>query len=570
MSATYLSGLITLGLLILGAAACGGGSRDANSLSVLAVSPARDSASAVITASVSATFDRAMDASTIDTTTFVVTGPSGDLTGTVRYDTDTDTAIFDPASELEVGESYTASIARTVRDTLGRMLSEAVIWPFRTGERIVRVSVNADGVEADGCSFDPSVSESGGIVTFESFASNLVDGDAAELPDVMRKDTQTGDVTLVTTDENGAPADRAAPSLPPCSPITGGNLFPTQFNADLSADGRYVVFQSNDPDLIVGGGNGFTHVFVKDTQTGALTLVSADATGLQGNGDSNNPSISSDGLFVAFDSAATNLLDAGPGDDNNGVRDVFRKDRETGAIALVSVANDGLTQGNGESTDPDIRADGSVVVFESLASNLLDVGGDTNLRRDIYRRNIDAGTTLLVSVAADGQQANEDSFAPSITEDGLLVAFHSRATTLSVIPTFGGSSQVFLKDMALAFRTVTLVSVAEDGSTQGNGDSQRASISADGRFVAFDSVADNLVPGDTLGVNDVFVKVVATDEITRVSVAEDGLTQGDAASLNASISASGRYVGFESEASNLVLNDSNGLRDVFRAFNGFF
>ena len=112
MSATYLSGLITLGLLILGAAACGGGSRDANSLSVLAVSPARDSASAVITASVSATFDRAMDASTIDTTTFVVTGPSGDLTGTVRYDTDTDTAIFDPASELEVGESYTASIAR--------------------------------------------------------------------------------------------------------------------------------------------------------------------------------------------------------------------------------------------------------------------------------------------------------------------------------------------------------------------------------------------------------------------------------------------------------------------------
>jgi hypothetical protein len=309
----------------------------------------------VITANVSATFDRAMDASTIDTTTFVVTGPPGDLTGTVRYDTDTDTAIFDPASELEVGESYTASIARTVRDTLGRMLSEAVIWPFRTGGRIVRVSVNADGIEADGCSFDPSVSESGGIVTFESLASNLVDGDAAELLDVMRKDTQTGDVTLVTTDEDGAPADSAAPSSPPCSPITGSNPFPTQFNADLSADGRYVAFQSNDPDLIVDGGNGFTHVFVKDTQTGALTLVSADATGLQGNGDSNNPSISSGGLFVAFDSAATNLLDAGPGDDSNGVRDVFRKDRETGAIVLVSVANDDLTQGNGESTDPDIK-----------------------------------------------------------------------------------------------------------------------------------------------------------------------------------------------------------------------
>jgi hypothetical protein len=352
---------------------------------LVAVSPARDSASAVTTANVSASFDRAMDASTIDATTFVVAGPSGDLTGAVRYDTDTDTAIFDPVSELEVGESYTASIAKTVRDTLGQTLDADVIWPFRTGGHIVRVSVNADGLEADGCSFDPSVSEGGGVITFESLASNLVDGDAAGLLDVMRKDTQTGDVMFVTTDETGAPADSAASSSPPCSPITGASPFPTRFNADLSADGRYVAFQSNDPDLIVDGGNGFTHVFVKDTQTGALTLASADATGLQGNGDSNNPSISSDG-----------------------------------------------------------------------------------------------------------------------------------------------------------------------------------------RFVAFDSAADNLVPGDTLGINDVFVKLVGTDEIIRVSVAEDGLTQGDAASLNASISADGRYVGFESEASNLVLNDANGLRDVFRAFNGFF
>ena len=570
MPATSLSSCITVGLLILGAAACGGGSRDINRPSVSAVSPAEDSASAVITANVSATFDRAMDTNTINTTTFVVTGPSGDLAGAVSYDTATDTAIFEPASELEVGESYTASIARTVRDTLGRTLDAAFIWRFRTGGRIVRVSVSADGVEADGCSFDPSISESGGIVTFESLASNLVDGDAADLPYVIRKDTQTEDLMLVNADENGTPADSEASTSPPCSPTTVNNQFPTQFYAELSADGRYVAFLSDDPDLIVGGGNGFIQVYVKDTQTGALTLVSASATGLEGNGDSTNPSISNDGRFVAFDSLATNLVDAGLGNDSNGVRDVFRKDLETGAIVLVSVADDGVTQGNGESTRPDITADGSVVVFESLASNLLGVGGDISQRRDISRRNIDARTTLLVSVAVDGQQANEDSFAPSITADGLLVAFHSRATNLSVIPTFGGSSQVFLKDMAPAFRTVTLVSVTEDDSAPGNADSQRASISADGRFVAFDSEADNLVPGDTLGVNDVFVKVVRTDEIIRVSVAEDGLTQGDAASLNASMSADGRYVGFESEASNLVLNDFNGFRDIFRAFNDLF
>ena len=161
MPATSLSSCITVGLLILGAAACGGGSRDINRPSVSTVSPAEDSASAVITANVSATFDRAMDANTINTTTFVVTGPSGDLAGAVSYDTDTDTAIFEPASELEVGESYTASIARTVRDTLGRTLDAAFIWRFRTSARIVRVSVSADGVEADGCSFDRSLSESG-------------------------------------------------------------------------------------------------------------------------------------------------------------------------------------------------------------------------------------------------------------------------------------------------------------------------------------------------------------------------------------------------------------------------
>ena len=512
MLATSLNSRITVGLLILGAAACGGDSRDINRPSVSAVSPAEDSASAVITANVSATFDRAMDANTINTTTFVVTGPSGDLAGAVSYDTASDTAIFEPASELEIGESYTGSIAKTVRDTLGRTLDAAFIWQFRTGGRIVRVSVNADGVEADGCSFAASLSENGGIVVFESLAANLLDGDAADLPDVIRKDTQTEDLMLVTADEDGTPADSAASTSPPCSPTTVNNPFPTQFNADLSSDGR----------------------------------------------------------FVAFDSAANNLVDAGPGNDSNGEHDVFRKDLETGVIVLVSVGDDGVTQGDGGSVQPDITADGSVVVFESLASNLLGVGGDINRRRDIYRRNIDAETTLLVSVAADGQQANEDSFAPSVTADGLLVAFHSRATNLNVIPTFGGSSQVFLKDMAPAFRTVTLVSVAEDGSTQGNADSQRASISADGRFVVFDSEADNLVPGDTLRVNDVFVKVLGSDEIIRVSVAEDGLTQGDAASLNASISTDGRYVGFESEASNLVLNDFNGFRDIFRAFNDLF
>ena len=563
---------ITVGLLLLGLVACGGfgGSDDSVRPSVLALSPAQDSASAVVTTDVSATFDRAMNASTIDGLSFVVTGPSGDLTGTVSYDSDTNTAIFDPASELALDETYTASLARTIRDSSGRTLGEAVIWSFRTAGRIVRVSVGADGSEADGCSFDPSLSGTGGVIAFESLAGNLVDDDAVGLPDVMRKDTQSGAVALVSSDENGVPANTPAPSAPPCSPVTQATAFPPQFNADISRDGRYVAFQSNDADLMAGGGNGFTQIFVKDTQTGMLTLISADASGVAGNGHSDNPAISSDGGFVAFDSAATNLLGTGPGADTNGVRDVFRKARSTGAVVSASVADDNVTQGNGDSANPDISPDGAVVVFESLATNLLGAGGDTNLQRDIYRRNVVVGTTLLVSVAADGRQANEASFAPSLTDDGRRVTFHSRATTLIAAPTLGGISQVFLKDMAPAFLTVTLASVGEDGLTQGNGDSQRASISGDGRFVAFDSAASNLIPDDTAGVTDIFVKAIASAAIIRVSVAEDGLTEGDAPSFNATISADGRYVALESDAGNLVLDDFNGLRDVFRAFNRLF
>ena len=336
---------ITVGLLLVGLVACGGfgGSDDSVRPSVLALSPARDSASAVVTTNVSATFDRAINASTIDSVSFVVTGPSGDLTGTVSYDSDTNTATFDPASELALDETYTASLARTIRDSSGRTLGEAVIWSFRTAGRIVRVSVGADGSEADGCSFDPSLSENGGVIAFESLAGNLVDDDAAGLPDVMRKDTQSGAVALVSSDEDGVPANTPAPSAPPCSPVTQATAFPTQFNADISRDGRYVAFQSNDADLMAGGGNGFTQIFVKDTQTGMLTLISADASGVAGNGHSDNPAISSDGGFVAFDSAATNLLGTGPGADTNGVRDVFRKARETGAIVSASVADDNVT-----------------------------------------------------------------------------------------------------------------------------------------------------------------------------------------------------------------------------------
>jgi len=566
--ALYTQGSATAGFLMVGLVACGGGNRaDIPAPGVLAVSPAEDSISAVVTTDISATFDRAMDSGSIDITTFTVTGPSGGLAGIVSYDSDDDTATFTPLTELSLDETYTAALARTIEDTDGRVLGEDFIWSFRTGGPMVRVSVSADGSEGDGCSFDSSVSGTGGVIAFESLAGNLVEDDADGLPDVMRKDTQSGQVTLVSTDDRDDPADTPAISSPPCSPTVLSEPFPSEFKADVSQDGRYVAFESDDLDLLEDTANGFTQIFVKDTETGEVTLISTDADGIPGNGDSNNPVISSDGLFVAFDSAASNLLSSGLGADTNGVRDVFRKERDTGDILLASVADDNFTQADGDSVNPDITSDGTIVVFESLATNLLGVNGDTNRQRDIYRRNLVAGTTLIVSVAADGRQTNEDSFAPAVTDDGRRVVFHTAATTLTAAP---GISQVFLKDVAPALQTVTLVSVAADGLTLGNGDSQRASISGDGRFVAFDSAADNLVLADSEDVGDVFVKAIASGAIIQVSIAEDGFTEADAPSLNAAISANGRYIVFESDASNLVLDDFNGLRDVFRGINVLF
>ena len=130
----FMARTISVALLVFGLVACGGfgGSDDSTRPIVLAVSSVQDSASAVVTTDLSATFDRPMNASTIDSASFVVTGPSGDLTGTVSYDSDTNTTIFEPAEDLALGETYTASLARTIRDSSGRTLGEAVIWSFRT------------------------------------------------------------------------------------------------------------------------------------------------------------------------------------------------------------------------------------------------------------------------------------------------------------------------------------------------------------------------------------------------------------------------------------------------------
>jgi Tol biopolymer transport system component len=322
-------------------------------------------------------------------------------------------------------------------------------------------------------------------------------------------------------------------------------------NSSISADGRYVAFESAANDLVSGDTNGDVDIFVHDRSTSRTKRVSLSSSDAQANNGSGIPAISADGQFVAFVSAATNLVTG----DTNGADDIFARDLSTGKTRRVSVDSDG-TQGNGDSRAPTLSADGRLIAFGSDASDL--VPGDTNDVQDIFVHNQVSEQTKRVSINSDGKQANNTSRHACISADGRYVVFESLASNL-VSGDTNGNYDIFVHDRSSG--QTKRVSIAGDG-TQGNKSSFNPVISSDGRFVAFESNATNLVNGDTNGYPDIFVHDRLTGETQRVSVASDS-SQGNDASKQPAISADGRYVAFASAASNLVTSDTNGRVDIF-------
>lgn len=323
------------------------------------------------------------------------------------------------------------------------------------------------------------------------------------------------------------------------------------FEAWISADGRFVAFQSSATNLVAGDTNASADIFVRDLQTNTTERVSVGTGGLQGDSGSSAPSISTDGRFVAFASISSNFA-AG---DLNGVPDIFVRDRLTGATECVSVATGG-TLGNGDSYYPSISADGRFVAFESYATNL--VAGDTNAQPDIFLRDRLLGTTERISVSTTGIQGDWYSTEAVVSADGRFVAFQTGATNL-----FGGDNN-FRADILLRDRTLGTTTCVSNGSVGGfgSGGGVYPSISSDGRFIAYSSDAPDLVGGDTNFTSDVFVhdRLLGTTE--RVSVSSGG-AQADAGSAYVAISADGRFVTFVSYASNLAIGDTNGTADVY-------
>ena len=404
---------------------------------------------------------------------------------------------------------------------------------FATSGDTTRISVDSNGTEGNDESAGVSISANGQYVVFESLADNLVSGDTNEYYDIFVRNLANNTVTRVSVNSSGAEGN-------------SDSFFPT-----ISADGRYVAFYSFADNLVSNDTNGALDVFVHDLNTNTTTRVSVNSNGMEGDDDSSNPSISADGRHVVFLSSATNLVSV----DTNGYTDVFVYDLDTSAISRVSVNSSG-TQGNGNSSTPSISADGQYVAFPSSATNL--ISGDTNGHVDIFLRNLNTNTTTRISVDSNQVQGNGDSYNPSISDDNRFVAFESTSDNL-VNGGTNGNVQVFLRD--LNANTITLISGDSNG-IQGNGDSRAPSISANGQYIAFHSSSTNLVSGDTNGTNDVFVYDTNTNTITRVSVNSSG-TQGNGDSFYPSISTDGRYIVFPSLADNLVSGDTNEVPDDF-------
>lgn len=248
--------------------------------------------------------------------------------------------------------------------------------------------------------------------------------------------------------------------------------------------------------------------------------VSISSAGVEADLSSSDVSISADGRFVAFQSNATTLVPH----DTNGFSDVFVRDRKTGTTYRVSVATGGA-QSDAFSGNAEISADGRFVVFASDATNL--VPGDTNGRSDIFIRDRKTKTTRRVSISSAGVQADDHNYDPSVSATGRFVVWETYAKTLVAKDT-DDLQHVYLRDRKKGITRRISIGI---GGAIPDGHSSVCSgygpaISADGTYVAFASEAKNLVPNDTKGKTDVFVRNWRTGVTRRVTVSSAG-AEGD-------------------------------------------
>lgn len=348
-----------------------------------------------------------------------------------------------------------------------------------TGATIL-ASRTPSGAGGNAASTAPNLSADGRYVAFQSQATDLVSNDADDTTDdVFVFDRVTGVVTLEGVT------------------VAGGVCNDSCTSPRISADGRFVLFDTAASNVVTGDANGFRDVFLRDRQAATTTRISVTPSGGEANGDSWTCDLSDDGHVSAFESDATNLVAS----DTNGDRDVFVHDHGTGSTALVSVSTAGVPAA-GRSSAASVSADGSRVAFWSAANNL--IAGDTNLFSDVFVRDRSAGTTVLVDrIAGSGAIPTLWALTPtSLSADGTRVAFVTQASLDGILD--GNTlADVYVRDLA-ANQTI-LISRRNPSSFFPAQGGANPAISPDGWHVAFESSAV-FDPADTNGAADVLVR----------------------------------------------------------------
>ncbi len=400
----------------------------------------------------------------------------------------------------------------------------ALVVTAAPNQTVQRVSISANGTQANAQSFGGALSADGRYVAFLSGATNLT-SDTNNDGSVYIRDLNAGTTIFASFDTNGNPFLSAVGPL-------------------ISASGRHVAFGANGP-------LGFA-VYLRDLQLNKTERDDVASNGTVGNGNFSLPrGISADGRFVLFDSNATNLAQGA----NNGTQQCYLRDRTAGTTVLVSVDNNG-NAANSACSSGAISADGRYIAFASAATNLVSLNLNGNTQ--IFVRDVQLGQTQLVSVASDGTAANAGSYTANglaaLSADGRFVVFSSLSTNLTP-EAVDGSIHFFLRDRQL--QSNSLVDADSNGALAGGpGAGAWPSISADGRFVSF------------VAYNEVFVRDMTTNQSLSLSLAADG-TAGNGTSTSSSISPGGSIVSFASASSNLVSGDTNNVPDAFAASNPF-
>ena len=348
----------------------------------------------------------------------------------------------------------------------------------------------------------------------------------------------------------------------------GDQVFGHTANVSVSDEGRYVTFTTPQAGLVPGDTNGTYDVFLRDRQAATTERINDGLGGTEANDESVPTDMTPDGRYIAFYSSATNLVP----DDTNGPdytgRDAFVYDQVDDSIERVSISDDEQEAvgvgGDNQSTGPSISDDGRFVAFSSTTTNL--VAGDTNNATDVFVRDTVAQTTERVSIDSSGGQIDTGhADSAKISADGRYVLFSTPAN--DVVPgDTNGAWDLFLHDRQTGDTERINVDSAEAESQDEAGG---GSITADGRYVAFSSSASDLVAGDTNGTYDVFIRDRQLGTTERVNVNDAGHEAFEIPQVyfqgsgNGGISDDGTAVAFDSVATNLIANDSNGFTDVF-------